>query len=205
MKRTGNPGTPVILPHTLNVAEGLERLIGDVALYRQLLQRFRNDHGQAVANLRQALEQGERAAAQRTLHGLRGAAGMIGAQALHELATGTEADFNDATMDLQPALALLDCALGTLLHAVDRYLDQAEDGAGGAIVTTTPAPAAETRLLLARLAQLLDDGNGQALDVLEQSAGVLAASLGVALYQEVAAAAHEFDFEAALQALRPAL
>jgi hypothetical protein len=34
---------------------------------------------------------------------------------------------------------------------------------------------------------------------------MLAASLGVAIFQEVAAAAHEFDFEAALDALQPAL
>ena len=48
-------------------------------------------------------------------------------------------------------------------------------------------------------------GDGAAIDVLEQSASPLAARLGVERYQRVAAAAHQFDFEAALAALTPHL
>ena len=43
--------------------------------------------------------------------------------------------------------------------------------------------------------------DGAAIDILENSASLLAASLGVHVYQEVAAAAHEFDYDGALAAL----
>jgi len=63
----------------------------------------------------------------------------------------------------------------------------------------------ETRMLLLHLARLLDEGDGAAIDVLEQSATVLAASLGVEVFQEVTEAAHQFDFEAALATLQAAM
>ncbi|MYM92207.1 phosphotransfer domain-containing protein, partial [Rugamonas sp. FT82W] len=53
-----------------------------------------------------------------------------------------------------------------------------------------------------QLARLLDDGDGAAIDVLEQSASALAAGLGVAVFEQVTAAAHQFDFETALARLR---
>ena len=62
----------------------------------------------------------------------------------------------------------------------------------------------ETRMLVLHLARLLEEGDGAAIDVLEQSATVLAASLGVAVFQEVTEAAHQFDFEAALAVLQAA-
>jgi two-component system sensor histidine kinase/response regulator len=71
---------------------------------------------------------------------------------------------------------------------------------------TMPAPDdLDSKKLLQHLARLLEDGDGAAIDVLEQSVDVLAASLGFAVFGEMAAAAHRFDFEAALAALGPAL
>lgn len=195
--------------HILNTGEGLERLMGDADLYRQLLLRFRKDYQQAVAQIRQLLAEGIPAAAQRKAHSLKGAAGMIGAQELHHLAGVTEAGLGSSGLEVHAGLDVLDQALASLLLAITSHLhntqNSAQDAAAG---TATPAAApacADSRALIERLAQLLDDGNGEAIDVLEQSATVLAASLGVAVFQEVAAAAHEFDFEAALTALAPAL
>lgn len=193
--------------HILDTAEGLERLMGDHALYRQLLHRFRDDYRHAAGQVRQLLAQGDREAAIRRLHSLKGAAAMIGAQQVREIASGTEAGLLSAGLETQPwqaGLALLDAALGALLAAADTYLRNTVDGPG----TAAPPPqAAEpaTREMLARLAYLLDEGNGEAIDMLERSASELAACLGVARFQEVAAAAHQFDFESALAALQPAL
>ncbi len=64
-----------------------------------------------------------------------------------------------------------------------------------------PAAPPSAQLLVQHLMRLLEEGDGAAIDVLEQSASMLAASLGVALFQEVTAAAHQFDFEAALEML----
>ncbi|MYN10972.1 Hpt domain-containing protein [Pseudoduganella aquatica] len=192
--------------HILNTSDGLERLMGDTSLYRKLLLRFRKDHEQAVAQLRQLLADGELAAAQRKAHSLKGAAGMVGAQELHHLAGVTEAGLVASGAAPHAGLDVLQAALSSLLCAIAAYLD-GTDAAACASAASASAAAdagaadAATRALVERLAQLLDEGNGKAIDVLEQSATVLAASLGVAVFQEVAAAAHEFDFEAALAAL----
>ena len=62
------------------------------------------------------------------------------------------------------------------------------------------APPADTRVALAR--DIAAWNLAARRDVLENSATVLAAMLGVEVFQKVAAAAHQFDFEGALLALR---
>lgn len=196
--------------HILNTAEGLERLMGDGALYRQVLLRFRKDYGQAVEQVRALLAGGDKPAAQRKLHSMKGAAGMIGAQQMHRLAG--EAEELLGTVDAPgalngpnalDALDVLQIALDSLLHAIAAQVEgiDADADAAAAAPTAPSANPADMQTLLTRLARLLEEGNGEAIDVLEQSATVLAASLGVAVFQEVAAAAHEFDYEAALAAL----
>ena len=188
--------------HILLVEEGLERLMGDRALYMQLLRRFRQDYQQAAARIRQALEAGQAEPGRRLAHTLKGAAGMIGAQQAHAAAQALEASCQQGSMPCLTALAALEQAMGTLLGMIENVLDSSDAAAPPA---ASSAPQASAQLLLQHLAHLLDEGNGAAIDVLEQSASVLAASLGVAVFQEVAAAAHQFDFEAALEALKPKL
>lgn len=198
--------------HILNTGEGLERLVGDASLYRQLLLRFRKDYEPAVAQMRQLLAGGAQDEAQRKAHSLKGAAGMIGAQQLHHLAGVTEAGLlasGAAQAERVAGLDVLQAAMDDVLLAITAHLGDTDAVDSGVAVLRGPAQAAagdaqarmQDRALVARLARLLDEGNGEAIDVLEQSATALAASLGVAVFQEVAAAAHEFDFEAALAAL----
>ena len=59
-------------------------------------------------------------------------------------------------------------------------------------------------MLVQHLARLLEEGDGAAIDVLERSASVLAAGLGMEVFQEVTEAAHQFDFEGALAVLEGA-
>jgi HPt (histidine-containing phosphotransfer) domain-containing protein len=204
MTSYADPGESPAKQHILDTGEGLERLMGDQRLYTQLLRRFRQDYQHVTGQVRQALAQGDTEGAQRRIHSLKGAAGMIGAQELHHLALAAERSFLSGGLELQAQLALVDMALAGLLHVLDAYLQDTVDGPGA--ISQAPTPAVpETRALLVRLARLLDEGNGDAIDVLEQSATVLASCLGVAKFQEVASAAHQFDYEGALAALQPAL
>ncbi|GAB2861727.1 hypothetical protein GCM10027277_33060 [Pseudoduganella ginsengisoli] len=204
MTTYADPGESPAIQHILNAEEGLERLMGDQRLYMQMLRRFRQDYQHVTGQVRQALAQGDTEGAQRHIHSLKGAAGMIGAQELQQLALMTERGFLSAGLEVQASLELLDAALAGLLRVLDAYLQDTVDGPGVACQACAPATP-EHRALLARLALLLDEGNGDAIDVLEQSATELASCLGVAKFQEVASAAHQFDFEGALAALQPAL
>jgi len=184
--------------HILFVEEGLERLMGDRALYLQMLRRFRLTYQPCSGQLRQALAAGDLDALQRKVHTLKGAAGMIGAQQVYRQAEAAEracaAPDGLCEQALQPLAAALHSVLGMIESVLDG-MDPTPD------TKPPPAPPASAQLLVQHLARLLEDGDGAAIDVLEQSASVLAASLGVAVFQEVAAAAHQFDFEAALDVL----
>jgi HPt (histidine-containing phosphotransfer) domain-containing protein len=181
----------------LCVSDGLERLMGDRALYLQLLQRFRDDYRGLGRQLRQALADNVLATLERPVHTVKGAAGMIGAGNVCQLATALEPACHLPAAACAETVLLLEEALAGLLAAIDTLL--------GGLPEPEPAEAAPASAqLLERLAYLLDMGDGTAIDVLEQSASPLAARLGVTRYQQVAAAAHQFDFEAALAALAPA-
>ncbi|KQW99950.1 hypothetical protein ASC94_30945 [Massilia sp. Root418] len=192
--------------HVLDTDDGMERLMGDAGLYGMLLMRFRKDYEPAVAQIRQLLADGALESAQRKAHSLKGAAGMIGAQELHRLAELAEAGLGAHNAAQQAVLDALQAGLDKVLLAISVHLGGTDGMAGAPAPPASPQRVldAHTHALLTRLARLLEEGNGEAIDVLEQSASVLAATLGLAGYREVAAAAHEFDFETALAALAKA-
>ncbi|MQA23275.1 Hpt domain-containing protein [Rugamonas rivuli] len=177
----------------LDQAGGLQQLMGDQVLYLQILRRFRQRYAGAAADTRAALAGGDTAGAVRIVHTLKGAAGMLGAQQLQQAAAQLEA----ASCALP--LAPLEQALQRLLCAVDQLLSESD---GAAAAAPAPAPASAQPILVQHLARLLEDGDGAAIDVLEQSAAALAASLGAEVFAEVSAAAQQFDFDAALARLR---
>lgn len=193
--------------HVLQVETGLQQLMGDRELYLQILRRFRQRYPDSGCEARNALANGEPGHAQRIIHTLKGAAGMIGAQQVYLLAAQLEPLCAGPAPAWSALLAQLELALRALIAAIDDLLDGdpqqrlALPAAGDSASTHLP----ETRMLLLHLARLLDEGDGAAIDVLEQSATVLAASLGVEVFQEVTEAAHQFDFEAALATLQAAM
>lgn len=173
----------------LDQAAGLRQLMGDQALYLQILRRFHQRYAGSAIQLRAALAGGDSAGAVRIVHTLKGAAGMLGAQQLQQAAAQLEA----ASCALP--LAPLEQALRRLLGEIDQLLSAADEPAA-------PAPASAQPALVRRLARLLEDGDGAAIDVLEQSAAALTASLGAEVFGEVSTAAQQFDFDAALARLR---
>ncbi|WP_343732653.1 Hpt domain-containing protein [Duganella sp.] len=193
--------------HILQVETGLQQLMGDRDLYLQILRRFRQRYPDSGCETRKALTGGEPGHAQRIVHTLKGAAGMIGAQQLYLLAAQLEPLCAGPASSWSALLAQLEQALRSLIAVIDAVLDSDPQQmlAAHGQPTTAATQLPETRMLLLHLSRLLDEGDGAAIDVLEQSATVLAASLGVEVFQEVTEAAHQFDFEAALATLQAAM
>jgi HPt (histidine-containing phosphotransfer) domain-containing protein len=183
----------------LDVADGLARVMGDRALFARMLRRFAGDYGAGVAPIAGALASGDLRLAHRLAHTLKGAAGMLSAHALHRHAGLLELALRKGDCATAAELDAVGAALGALLPAIDRLL-------GGKAVQAVPAAESAAlpsdHLLVAQLAELLANGDGAAVDLLEQSGTGLAAALGHARFCEVALAANEFDFEGALEALR---
>jgi HPt (histidine-containing phosphotransfer) domain-containing protein len=180
----------------LDTEDGLGRLMGKRALYRQILQRFLLDYSGSVPRMTLMLQAGDRTQAQREAHLLKGSAGLIGAQQVHDLSVLLENALAAGT-DISTLLPFLDDAIKRLVVAIERVLPElpAEE------MNAQASGPENLHELLHKLAFLLNEGDGAAIDLVEQHAGVLAAALGVTAYEAVAAAAHAFDFETALDAL----
>lgn len=179
----------------LDTGTGLQQLMGDRALYQQILQRFQQRYQDAPAQARAAQASGDTATAARIAHTLKGAAGMIGARQVARLAHALESAGNDST------LQALEAALQALLEQIDVLLRQQQPAARAAPYVASHMPT--SMALLQHLASLLDIGDGAAVDVVEQSAVALTQALGEAGYSALRQQVLQFDYVAAL-ALLPA-
>jgi HPt (histidine-containing phosphotransfer) domain-containing protein len=180
----------------VNHADGVARLMGDGALFARVLARFRKEYRHAAGAIRSALADGDLALAQRLAHTLKGAAGMIEAVPLREEAHALEQELRHGGRDPALRLALLERALERVLHELD---------AADAVPQGQPATQLQDRSqepisggTAARLAALLEDGNGDAVDLAQEAAASLTRELGEERYRQVAAAIEVFDFEGAL-------
>ncbi|RYF03997.1 MAG: sensor/response regulator hybrid protein [Oxalobacteraceae bacterium] len=194
-------------PHApaVNHAGGIARLMGDNALFARVLARFRNEYRQTAAGIRHALGTGDAPQALRLVHTLKGAAGMIEAVPLRHAAQALEQVLRqpDGSGDAWQRLARLEQALERVLLELDTAAappaqEQACAGvAQGAERGREPARGDTVR----RLAGLLDDGNGEAVDLVREAAGMLAAQLGEQRYRRLADTIEAFDFDGALAML----
>lgn len=182
----------------LDVEEGLDRLMGERALYLQILRRFLQDHRGSCQRIEALLAQRLEGQAQLATHSLKGSAGLIGAQQVHDQAVLVE-NAIAAGASAAALLPPLDALLRDTCDSIDKLLLEHSDN-----IAPSAAPeidATQLRALIEELVGLLRDGDGAAIDLVEKSAPVLAAALGVPTFQMVAAATHAFDFETALDAL----
>lgn len=183
----------------VDVGDGIDRVMGDRDLYARMLRRFRKDYNDGDQPIRVALDAGDRALAHRLSHTLKGAAGMIGARPLHQVASALETALRTSSGNEADCLNALAPALAQVISVLDMLLNDAPPAMAHAslegVGTADPA-------LLAELLDLLMNGDGAAIDLLDESEASLRMILGDAQFEEVAAAANEFDYERALGALR---
>lgn len=187
------PSAPPPACHqAIDLAAGLDRMMGDHAMHLRVLGRFRADYRDTVARLRQAIGDGEPVLAQRVVHTLKGAAAMIEARALRQLALDTELALR-AQGNADPRLIdTLETELARVLVQLDLLLSAPEDTGSG---------AAASRGELACLRAMLDVGDGTAPALLEARHAAFLAALGPERMRQLDAAVGSFDFERALAVL----
>lgn len=184
---------------TIDVNDGIERVMGNRELYARMLRRFRGDYAQGALPIRTALADNDHILAHRLAHTLKGASGMIGAHRLHARACGLEEALRTDAPAQRETLASLGPELDKVLHLLDILLDGSPPA--GVPVFIPSRPLLGDAALLERLLQLLSNGDGAAVDLLEESGTSLHVILGEAKLKRVAAAVNRFDFEEALGAL----
>ncbi len=188
----------------VDVEAGVERLMGNRPVYLRALARFRHDYRSACAAIGTALETGNPLLAQRLVHTLKGAAGMIEARSLHAAALALETALRPASAPAgvtaidAAQVELLFVRLDAELAHVLRELDGMAGLADAQVATPRLVRPSD---LLGRLRALLDIGDGEAVDLVEQSQDELIAQLGERDYGRLSGAVAEFDFERALALL----
>jgi two-component system sensor histidine kinase/response regulator len=205
----GFPKTPNLLDPAdeifgapLDLAGGIDRVMGDRSMFARILSRFRLDYGRTAAAIRTALADGDRPLAQRLTHTLKGASGLIEARPLHRRAEALEGVLRAHT-DHRGAVDRLESELDRVLRELDKLL-KAAPGTPGARPDAAVAPIAPTPRRadqLAQLRKLLDVGDGAAVEMFAEARPQLTEVLGTAVMRELTLAMAAFDFERALKLL----
>lgn len=182
----------------LDLSGGIDRVMGDRSMFARILSRFRLDYGRAAAAIRTALADGDRPLAQRLTHTLKGASGLIEARPLHLQAAALEQVLR-AHSDHRGAMDRLETELNRVLRELDKLLKDSAPAQPAPHASTPPAPGRAD--LFERLRQLLDVGDGSAVEVFDEARPALTDALGGAVMQELTAAMAAFDFERALKLL----
>lgn len=183
-------GSPAI-----DLAAGLERVMDDRELFLRVLGRFASDYRDLAARLHAALEAGDTVLAHRIVHTLKGAAGMIEAARLRQLALDAELALKDGAVMAPQLVAALDGELARVLAQVDGLL--AAPAVAVAVTAVAPTAAHD----LARLRGMLDIGDGRAIDLAAALRDRLLAAMGSEGMAIFDAAIRRFDFEGALALL----
>jgi len=193
------PGSPPPSPDVpraspvLDIEAGVERLMGNRAIYLRALARFRNDYRNATGAIRHALDADNGPEARRLAHTLKGAAGMIEAPALYAAALALEHALRDGAGGVDALLAQVDAALQALLRELDAMVLLAQE--------TPRASAPPPGNNVARLRIMLDIGDGAAVELVAGAHSELSAYLGKREFEELSAAVANFDYERALDLL----
>ena len=201
------PDTPIALAENglppaiegVDLEAGLRVMGGDAALYRRMLLKFRESQVDAALRIANALANGDRDAALREAHTLKGVAGNIGARAVYGLACDVEVllklEFGDPGIQLAELHALLTqvgMAIGQLRSWHDAKPDHNHQHNGSAERLGLEVLKPLLKQLQARLAD--DDTSAAELleDIAETLHGQASEQVGA-----IARALDEYDFEAA--------
>ena len=202
----------------IDSVQGLGHMAGNLRLYTQLLERFRQSQRQAVAMIRNAIAHQQAGEAARHAHTLRGLAANLGAPALAQAALLVEQRCTLSPDKTGPGLPptvldelqqLLLPALEQHLQLVLRSLDQyfsgesavAADLEGAAAAPDSPAADPEAPRKLLQLCILLDEHNADAEDYLLEIRGSLSGMLPAGTVEQLAIHLSQYEFEEARRLL----
>ncbi|MCE5231091.1 response regulator [bacterium] len=184
-----------------DVAGAIQRVAGNAALYRKLLQRFADEQADVPAQIRAALDAGDTTLAQRLAHTLKGVAGNIGADAVQPVAAEIEGAIRRAEPrgQIEPAIERLGPALRDTLNTIRQALEawtvaaQQPDAA--------PCDPALLSEMLLKLKTLIETGNAEAIDCLAKIKPSMTGHSAKDAFDRLEKALSDYDFESAQQQL----
>jgi signal transduction histidine kinase/CheY-like chemotaxis protein len=199
-ERSGDAGG-VAVPDIagLDRTSGLKRVAGNRGLYLSLLRQFRDKQADAGARIAAALAAGDRVAAERMAHTVKGVAGNIGLDAVQEAASVLEKAVH-AGDGIESAASRFEAELA---KAVAALADALGDDPVPAVAAPSADPAAAAAHA-ARMAALLAESDGDAVEYLVTHAAEFRLVFAGAEFPAFESAVNRYDFGPALELLRAA-
>jgi CheY-like chemotaxis protein/HPt (histidine-containing phosphotransfer) domain-containing protein len=139
-------GEEIPLPESLpgfDLAAGLKRLQGNEGLYKKLLGRLATDYSGAADDIRKALAAQEMGEAHGLVHGLKGAAGNLGATDVHATAAELENLIKEVDKDKLPSPDAVEAKLAALEGALSEAVESLQI-LGPAAAGQAAEPSAES-------------------------------------------------------------
>ena len=186
----------------VDFADGLLRVGGNRRIYDNLLREFVERYSDSMEQLEQYCSAGEQRKVEHLLHTLKGVAGSIGAAGVQEAAATLEPYAQRSDLDAVAfRLPRLKLVFNQTLGALQEHLAQAAEDAPS---TSGSEPASgDERMedLLSRLAWLLDNGDAEALSLVDRLNGFSLGSRSRSLLERLVEQLNHHDFETAQQTL----
>jgi len=181
----------------IDIADGLKRVAGDTELYRNILCKFHDTQADSLKRIRDALASENRPLAVQLAHSLNGVSGNIGANKLQEKITTLESALKSETPIEPESLSSIEILLDEVIEGLGNWCELSQpNGTDGQAVDIEAAV-----VLISRMRSLLEDSNGDAVDLMDELCAALSSDEYTAhlsaLRQHLAA----YDFNAALKAL----
>lgn len=180
----------------INVETGLQRLAGDRAAYCSVLKKFRHSHATFGEQLHQLMGAGQYEDALEALHGLKGVAGNIGADALHQATKNLEFSLQQGDTDVGALLADVLQQLDTVMQSLRSWSTTGND------CVTQQMDLVEAMPLLERMRELLMDSDGDAPDYMNEINEVFRGSEIEAEVKHLHACIDQYDYQAALSVIK---
>ncbi len=189
----------------IDVADGLARLGGDSRLYRDLLNKFAQNHADTADRILSALSVADMETAQRLAHTIKGVAGNIGAKPLFNVVTQVDTALKEADID----------TAHSLLGAFEVCLTQTIEGINAMAQQTRSDPAVQVlqphapdftpeaiRPILITLSKMLEDNDTDAGTIVRQLKAVIQEDVSRNLVAQLAGKISGYDFDGAAQLLQ---
>ncbi len=189
----------------LDTAAGLERVAGNVKLYRRILARFLAENESAGERIRAASAAGDLETVRWHVHIIRGLSGNIGATALHEAAGRLESTLDKGDPNArQAALRVFNNRLRVILEGLKGETPARTAEPPPVVTETVPVADADRRrlaVLLGALARRLGNNGIDVEEWLTGLKGILAATPALPLCLEMENHIENYDFPEALQVI----
>ncbi len=193
------PDLPEALPG-IDVAGGLLRIGGNRNLYVKLINSFGEKFRGATEEIEEALSAEDFETAARLAHTVSGVAGNLGAETLLSSAREIEAGAHDRDEGLAEALTRFDAALAEVLVSAASLTPEGE-GSGKVAGDGGPVDMDRMGERLSELNELLEDGDGNSIELLKEIRADLSGPEWVEDLGRMEAFTNEFEFEEAQEIL----